>query len=386
MEAANQKVSLPKQELFCAWLSWFVPLVVFLLTVATFLPALQNGFIDWDDYETLLNNPHYRGVGWTELRWMFTTFHMGHYQPLSWMTFGLDYLLWGMEPFGYHLTNLLLHAANAVLFYFVAVRLLGLALSGPNAPREFPLQVAAGFAALLFSIHPLRVESVAWATERRDVLSGLFFLGTILCYLRTVTFQTSNRSRPWWMTASVLIYGFSLLSKASGVTLPLILLLLDVYPLGRVGGGPGRWFGPEARRVYWEKLPFLLLALGAGVSASIAQYQAGAMIPLDKYGVLPRLAQAFFGVVFYLWKTMMPVGLSPLYELPAHLNPWDWRFLLAGVVVLVVSTTLFVARRRWPAGLASWLWYIVILAPVLGIAQSGQQMVADRYSYLSCLP
>src|SRR4029077_12245536 len=144
-------------------------LLVALITFVAFSPALRNGFVNWDDLETLVENQNFRGFSWSHLLWMFTTFYQGHYQPLSWITFSLDYLLWGMEPFGYHLTNLLLHSANAVLFYFVSRRLLTIAAPVSSAVLT---NLAAGFSALIFAIHPLRVESVAWATERRDVLSG----------------------------------------------------------------------------------------------------------------------------------------------------------------------------------------------------------------------
>src|SRR2546422_5301013 len=155
-----------------------IPLVIAFSTFAAFLPALQNQFVSWDDAENFLDNPHYRGLGWTHLRWMWTT-HLGHYIPLTWMTLGLDYLLWGMNPVGYHLTSLLLHAANAVVFFFVVRRLLTRALPGPSE-RGHALAVSAGVAALVFAIHPLRVESVAWVTERREVVLGLFYLSTVL--------------------------------------------------------------------------------------------------------------------------------------------------------------------------------------------------------------
>src|SRR5713226_6104332 len=226
LESVAKKGSIQKQPGANAWPAWFVPLVIFLLTVIAFLPALENEFVSWDDDKNLIENPNYRGLGWTQLRWMFTTFHMGHYQPLSWMTFGLDYLLWGTKPSGYHLTNLLLHAANAVLFYFVTLRLLSLALTGFPAALNLGLRVAAGFAALLFSLHPLRVESVVWATERRDVLSALFFLLTVFCYLRAAA-ETSAARRPW-LPMALSCCGLSLLSKASGVVLSIILLIIDV--------------------------------------------------------------------------------------------------------------------------------------------------------------
>ena len=361
---------------------WALPALVAIVTFFVFSPVLENGFVNWDDDGNLLENPNYRGLGWTQLRWMFTTFYGGHYQPLTWVTFGLDYLLWGMNPFGYHLTSLILHGANAVVFYFVALRLLSAAFHKFIASGELSLRVAAGFAALLFALHPLRVESVAWATERRDVLSGLFFLLSILCYLRANALSEGG-VRSQWMTAAVVVYSLSLLSKAIGVTLPIVLLVLDVYPLRRLGGEAGKWFGPKTRQVSREKIPFLSLALAAAVIAPMAQ--GGVMRSLQEYGIVPRVSQALFGLAFYPWKTVIPLALSPLYELPIDFNPWDWRFLLSGLVVLVVSIGLFVARHRWPAGLASWVCYMAILAPVLGFAQSGPQIVADRYTYLSCL-
>src|SRR5207237_8007081 len=160
------------------------PGVIFLATLVVFSPVIGNGFVSWDDDKTLLDNVYYRGLGWSRLEWMFTTFHLGHYQPLSWVTFALDYLVWGMNPLGYHLTNLLLHSVNAVLFYFLARRLLSLAYSLSAGSEELALRAAACFAALFFAIHPLRVESVAWATQRRDALSGFFLRCTILRYQR----------------------------------------------------------------------------------------------------------------------------------------------------------------------------------------------------------
>jgi protein O-mannosyl-transferase len=285
-----------------------------------------------------------------------------------------------MEPFGYHLTSLLLHAGNAVLFYFLALKLLVIVASTEDT-RLLSIHIAAGFAALLFAIHPLRVESVAWATERRDVLSGLFLLSSVLCYLRAVVRSQSVRAH--WMVAAVFFYGLSLLSKAIGMTLPMVLLVLDVYPLNRVRDLAGKRLGPNIREVFFEKLPFVCFAISTAAIAPLAQGEA--MRSVDTYGLGPRLSQALFGLAFYLWKTVVPTELSPLYELPYDFNPFDWRFLLSGLVVVALSTVLFVARRRWPAGIASWLCYVIIVAPVLGLAQSGPQIVADRYSYLSCL-
>lgn len=374
-------------------LSWLAPVAIALLTLVVFFPVLQNGFVNWDDDRNLLQNPHYRGLGWAQLRWMFTDLSMGHYQPVGWMTFGLDYLLWGMNPFGYHLTSLLLHGANAVIFYFVALRLLSAAFGKPIVAGELPLRITAGCAALFFALHPLRVEPVGWVTERRTVLAGLFFLLSVLCYLRANAVSEGSRERFQWMAAAVTTYGLSLLSKTIGVALPVVLLALDVYPLKRLGGGWREWWGSENRRVWWEKAPFLFLGLAAAAIAPMAALESGAMRGRGEYGILVGIAQPLFGLTFYLWKTVIPLGLSPLYAVVSDAVPATWPILpsqevilaLSVIATLAVTIALFLLRRRWPAGLAAWVCYAALLAPVLGIVQIGAQIVADRYSYLPSL-
>src|SRR5213594_1463782 len=361
------------------WVLWLVPVLIALVTVAAFLPALQNQFVSWDDDENFLDNPHYRGLGWSPLRWMWTT-HQSQYIPLTWMTLGLDYLLWGMNPFGYHLTSLLLHAANAVAFFFVVRRILTRALPSPSE-RGHALAVSAGFAALLFAIHPLRVESVAWVTERRDVLSGLFYLSAILIYLRTC--ERGERGRGWYW-AAVGLFACALLSKSMVVNLPIVLLILDVYPLRRLGGAIGWWSEP-ARRVYVEKIPFVLLAAAASAIAFMAQFSAQTAASLAQLSVLGRLAVSAYGLSFYLGKLVVPVNLSPLYELPPTVNPGALPFILSYGLVLAITALVLVLRRRVPGLLATWLAYIVVLLPVLGIFQIGLQIAADRYTYLAGL-
>jgi protein O-mannosyl-transferase len=362
-------------------LRFLLPCLVALITFGVFSPALRNEFVNWDDFETLVENQNFRGATWSHLRWMFTTFHMGHYQPLSWLTFSLDYLLWGMNAFGYHLTNILLHSVNALLFYFLTLRLL--AVAAPTSKITL-LKLGAGFSALLFAIHPLRVESVAWATERRDVLSGFFLLLTVLCYLKAVGAEMNHKGARPWMIMSMALYVLSLLAKATGMTLPLVLLLLDVYPLGRLGGAR-RWFGADARRVWLEKLPFFIAALAAGAVALAAQQKAGALVGTETHDLAGRIVQVLYGISFYIVKTLLPTNLAPLYELPSDLHLFHWRVILAAAVFLVFSVSFFWARHRWPAAVTGWLVYLLLLAPVLGVAQAGLQLVADRYSYLSCM-
>src|SRR6058998_2977196 len=360
------------------WVRWLVPLVIALITCAAFLPTLQNQFVNLDDNDNFLDNPHYRGLAWTHLRWMWTT-HLGHYIPLTWMTLGLDYLLWGMNPVGYHLTSLLLHAANAVVFFFVVRRLLTRALPGLSE-RGHALAVSAGVAALVFAIHPLRMESVAWATERRDVLSGLFYLLTILMYLRAYEFGARGRG---WYWLAVAVFVCALLSKSMVVNLPVVLLILDVYPLRRLGGAIGWWSEP-ARRVYVEKIPFVLLAAAASAIAVMAQSSVHAALSLAQLSMPGRLAISAYGLSFYLWKMVVPVNLSPFYE-RGLIDPWATPFLLSYGLVLAITAIVLALRRRVPGLLAAWLAYIVVLSPVLGIFQSGSQIAADRYTYLAGL-
>src|SRR5436189_13440 len=362
------------------WIQWLVPVLVALVTFTAFWPALQNQFVDWDDSKNFVDNPQYRGLAGTHLRWMWTTFHMGHYAPLTWMTLGLDHVLWGMNPLGYHLTSLLLHAANAVIFYVVVLQILTLAL--PRlADRGRALGASAGFAALVFAIHPQRVESVVWATERRDVLSGLFYLVTILVYLRAYAREAPGR-RSYWL--SVALFGCALLSKSMAVSLPIVLLILDVYPLRRLGGSLGWWSEP-ARRVYVEKIPFVLLAAAASALAVRAQSLVHSMAPLDQLSVAARLAVSAYGLSFYLWKMIVPSNLSPLYPRPLTVDPWAMPFVLSYGLVLATTGIALALRRRVPGLSAAWSAYVVVLLPVLGIVQIGSQIAADRYTYLASL-
>jgi protein O-mannosyl-transferase len=362
-----------------------LPLLVFLLTIVAFLPALQNGFVNWDDESYLVENLHYRGLGWKQIRWMFTTCHMSSCMPLTTMTYGLDYVLWGMNPLGYHLTSLLIHAANAVLFYFLSLRLLRLAFSSSDVTRQLPIGLAAGFAALFFSLHPLQVEVVAWAIGREMAVAGFFFFLTLLCYLKAAENESKGAPHWRWMGATWFFYAMSLLGKEVALTLPFALIALDVYPLRRLAGDRGRWFGPQVRRVWWEKVPFLLLTLAAGVRAVLGKEGTGALYPLAGYGLLPRVAQVLYSLAFYPWKTLVPLELSPLYPLHGFTEIWETQWLLSGAFVFLLTAGFFFVRRRWPGGLAAWVFYVVLLLPVSGIVTFGPQLVADRFSYLPSL-
>jgi len=358
---------------------------VALVTLLVFAPAVRSQFLDWDDLENFTNNPNYRGLGRSELEWMWTTTLLGHYVPLAWMTLGLDYLVWGMNPVGYHLTNALLHTANAIVLYFVALRLLG--ASGAPAGTEGRLASALGaaFAALVFAVHPLRVESVAWVTERRDVLSGLFYLLAILAYLRDSDVRNSDGRRGWyWVSLSCFV--LALFSKAITVTLPIVLVVLDVYPLRRLGGQGDGWWSSATRRRLVEKIPFVVGSALVIPIALVAARRGANLFAMTDLGMVERVAISLHGLMFYLEKTLLPVGLSPFYPLQTPIEPFSAPYLTRAAMVAMITGLAIASRRRWPAVSAAWIVYVATLLPISGIFQNGPQTAADRYSYLPLLP
>jgi hypothetical protein len=309
--------------------------------------VLQNGFVNWDDPVNFLNNPAYRGRGLSQLKWLFTTFHMGHY-----ITLGADYLVWGMDPTGYHLTSLLFHAATALCFYAVARRLLARTLPARAAPSDIALGAAA--AALLFAVHPLRVESVAWITERRDVVSGLFFMLALLSWLKQV--DAPRAVRLCWYAASLGFFGCALLSKALAVGLPVVLVVLDVYPLCRLGTPRDGLHRDVVKEVWLEKIPYVVMAIVAS-GLAMAATPASAKAALETLSLGSRALVAAYGLAFYLVKTVVPVGLSPLY---AFVTSVSW-VVVAGLAMAVMVVVAM--RRQWPAVAAAGVVYVALILP-----------------------
>ena len=338
------------------------------ITLFVFLPALGNDFVNWDDDRNFLENPHYRGLSLDNLRWMFTTFHLGHYHPLTWLTLGLDYAVWGMNPVGYHATNVLLHALTTLLVYFVILRLLLLARRAEEDDDETPaMRLAAAFGALWFALHPLRVESVVWVSERRDVLSGFFAVASVLFYLRGKK------------AASVAVFVAALLSKIIVAVVPVALLALDFYPLRR----------KFDRRLLIDKIPYVVPALAAGLFA-LSRQRTGLGGTFADVAVEPmaRVTMSLYGAAFYLWKTLVPFGLAPQYAWRTVPDALDPILLLGGgVAIAVTGAVTWAAVRRGMLGPAvAWFSYIVVLLPVLSLLRyDPQQFVADHHSYLATL-
>lgn len=363
------------------------------ITLVVFAPTLHGELLDWDDRVNLVENPHFRGLTPAHLRWMFTSFHLGHYQPLTWVSFAFDWMLWGLNPFGYHLTNVALHAFNVVLFFLLTLELLH-RMGGPRDDPRWRL-LGATLAALLFGLHPLRVENVAWVTERRDMLSGLFLLAATLVYVRAVPRPGADDAGPadgqraapatGGLAAVYLLATLALLSKVIAVVLPAILLVLDWYPLGRLRPLSRAWRSPAGRRAVLEKLPLLVLALPFGLLALTQQAAHGSLHPLHDHPLHARLVVFIYGLAFYLGQALLPVALVPLYPLRLPVDPAEPRFVVAMLVVGSLALMLVLLRRRFPGLIAAACCYVICLLPVQGLVQTGPQIAADRYTYLALL-
>ncbi|NLO91801.1 MAG: tetratricopeptide repeat protein [Elusimicrobia bacterium] len=361
-----------KADLF----SW---LAVFLLAAAclsVFWPAFGALFVNWDDSFNFTDNAAYSGLAFHNLRWMFTTFHAGHYIPLTWLTLGFDASLWGLIPLGYHITSVLLHCANAVLCYFVLRKLLSAGLG--KAENDLAVRIGALSGALFFAIHPLRAESVAWITSRRDLVSGFFGFSCLLAY-----FSAAGSGRRMWL--AWFLFACAVLSRESLAALAPALLVLDAYPLRRLPLSPKLWLSVEYRGVLREKLVFFLIALFAAVMAVIATRSVTFFQSFEELSLSHRLGAFFYGLAFYPWKSLWPSGLSPLYEIPrgfGFLSPMVPPYFLLSLVLLALAVGM---RKKIPAVTAALACYFIFIFPSLGIAQT-ISLAYDRFSYFACLP
>jgi tetratricopeptide (TPR) repeat protein len=351
-----------------------------LLTLVAFLPCLENGFVDtWDDGPNLIENPYLRQLGWPSFSWAWRTFLLGVYQPLAWLAFFAEYAIWGLKPWGYHLASLLWHAINAILFFLLTEELLDRARPDLAAPdRTF----GAALAAALFAVHPLRVEVVCWVSSQPYLPCAFFCLLAVRMYLRACA-QTDGRQHLKLLVVCWALFLAALLCKALAVPLPLVLLLLDVYPLRRLRDDHARCFGAAVRTVWLEKIPFLILS---GLFAVVA-YRARLSLEIvtQTRSLSARVAQVCYSIAYYPVKTIAPVGLLPFHPVRNGANLGEPLFQLCAVGVVGLSLALLLVRRRWPGLLAAWVSYLLLLAPNSGIVRMGAMLIADRYSYLATM-
>ncbi len=328
-----------------------------ILVLGAFQPALDGQFVDFDDDVYVTANPRVRaGLTLDGARWAATSVgYAANWHPLTWLSHMLDVELFGLAPRGHHLHSVLIHAASALLLFAAVRRMTGaLYLSWSVA--------------LLFAVHPLRVESVAWVAERKDVLSGFLVLATLLTWVRYARRPGAAR-----YSASLGLTLAALLSKPMAVSLPLLLLVADWWPLGRFGRN-----GPGARRLLFEKLPFAVLAVAAAVITFVAQTGGGAVEVT--HGIVERLAFLPLATATYLWKFAWPSGLAVFYPMPDRISVLE--VLAAALPLAVLAGIAVFSRRRRPHLLAGLAWYVTTILPVSGVVRAGDQAVADRYTYI----
>jgi protein O-mannosyl-transferase len=326
--------------------------------------TIQHEFINYDDNVYIYDNPQVtQGVTAGAVAWSFSSFHASNWHPLTWLSHALDCQLYGTQyPGLHHLTNVVLHAAVAILLFLVLWQMTG---------NLWP----SAFVAAVFAVHPLRAESVAWVSERKDLLSGLFFMLTLAAYLRYV-----RRPFAWGRYLLVVaVFALGLMAKPMLVTLPFVLLLLDYWPLRRFADKPLAASQPTWRRLLVEKLPLLLLAAVSCKVTSLAQH--GAIIPVDMVPIHTRIVNALVSYAAYIGQFFYPSGLALFYPYSAN-GMRLWMVVGAAALLAGISVAALLARRRLPYLFVGWFWYVGMLVPVIGLVQVGLQSMADRYTYL----
>ena len=359
-----------------------VALVVVGATLGVFWRALNCEFLNYDDEAYITDNPHVQhGLTWSSVKWAFTTTRAGNWHPVTWISHMVDVEMYGLKPRGHHLTSVLIHAGNALL-----VLLLFLRASGSIYRSTF--------IALMFALHPLHVESVAWVAERKDVLSTFFGLLALLAYVCYAESDVKSLGlRRLFFVVTVLSYALSLMCKPMLVTLPLVMLLMDYWPLQRLQriadrprkpGERQRTAGKNLSSLILEKLPLIALAGGSCIITLVAQYRGGAMASLASYSIGIRISNGIVSYGKYIAKTLWPYPLSVIYPHPG--TSLDVYYIV-GVAIFLIATTGFVlwVRKTRPYAVVGWFWYVGTLLPVIGIVQVGRQGMADRYMYFPIL-
>ena len=337
-----------------------VCLLLAVIVLALYNPAMRHPFVNYDDDRYVTENPHIRqGLTWDTFVWSLTSTEQANWHPLTWMSHALDCSLFRLNPIGHHFTSVLLHAANTMLLFLLLVW-----GTGKFAPSLF--------AAALFAVHPMNVESVVWIAERKNVLCTFFFFLTLWAY-------GWFARDPSWKRYLVVVFMFAaaLASKPMVITLPFVLLLLDFWPLRRLASSGGKYRLP---RLFVEKLPLLALSAASGVVTMHAQRAGGAVRTTSEFSFGVRVSNAIYAYAMYLWKAIWPAHLAPLYPHPGN-SLAIWSILAAAFALILVTLTVWKLRSR-PYLLMGWLWFLGTLVPVLGLVQVGDAAMADRYAYI----
>jgi protein O-mannosyl-transferase len=363
-----------------------IALVISLVALAVYLPALRNGFVNWDDPHYVFLNTHIRSLSPDFFRWALFDASTVYWHPLTWISHAMDYAVWGLNPFGHHLTSIVLHALNTFVVVCLTIRLFGILRQAGSSffQNERAVLIAGGVVGALFGLHPVHVESVAWVAERKDLLYSLFYLLSIMTYAGFVrNLQESGSPESWYRSRryyfTLALFLLSLCAKPMAVTLPAVLLLLDWYLFGRLASGN------KAAAVLLEKVPFLALSVIVSIVTVLAQKKVGAVASLEATPFAARVLVACKSLILYLWELIAPVNLLPLYPYPKQVGILMPEFFVPLALVAGITTVCIKVAGKWPSLLTVWVYFVVTLLPVLGLIQSGPQSMADRFSYLPSL-
>ena len=369
---------------------YFIAGAVSLITFLVYLTCLRNEFLNYDDTVYVYENLYLRTIDLTFLQWAFSSFYAANWHPLTWISHALDYAIWGLNPVGHHLTNIIIHAVNTALVVLISVSLLESNETRTVTKETAPwltwrsILITGGMTGFLFGLHPIHVESVAWVAERKDLLCALFFLSSIMTYMKYAK-DLSNSSKspfPFRHRQYLITFGFfvlALLSKPMAVSLPAVLLILDWYPLKRIQSLR------SLRSAFIEKAPFIILSFLSSFVTIRAQKAGGAMGLMDVVPLSIRALVAAKSLLVYLLNILAPVNLSPHYPYPNKVSFLSVEFLFATSLVIGITVICIIVAKAKRIWLSVWSYYVVTLIPVLGIVQVGPQAMADRYMYLPSL-
>jgi tetratricopeptide (TPR) repeat protein len=400
--------------------------LVSIITFIIYLTSLQNDFLLWDDNYYVFENPHIRSLDLAFFKWAFFDFYAANWHPLTWISHAIDYAVWGLNPLGHHLTNNILHSVSTFLVVLLVVRLVETVHSRqPSSSQVVQLSsndsttqqlnyspfIVAGVTGLLFGLHPIHVESVAWVAERKDLLCALFYLLSIRAYVKYATTTAFNQETEFHhrgtetqresktqisnspfsvplrlcgpfplykhYLSALAFFILALLSKPMAVSLPVVLLILDWYPFERIRSLK------TFRTVFIEKLPFMALSIASSTLTIMAQKEA--IVPMELVPLTSRVLVGVKSLMGYLWKMVLPVNLLPYYPYPKNVSLLSLEYFVAFVLVTGLTVFCLTMAKKQKLWLSAWGYYVITLIPVLGIVQVGAQSMADRYTYLPSL-
>ena len=368
LDGKSTPVSQTKAKPDTRWLDYLIYALLVVGILAVFWRVTGFALINYDDGTYVTENHDLRlGLTGKGIRWALTAVVSNNWHPLTLISYLLNYQIGRFDPQGYHLLNLLLHMANSLLLFLVLNKMTG-------------FRWRSAFAAALFAIHPFHVESVAWVAERKDVLSGLFWMLTMWAYINYTKRPGIKSYLP-----VVLAFALGLMSKPMLVTLPLALLLLDFWPLGRFSADSDkRRAFSNYRKLLWEKAPLFGLSAVSSIITFVVQRRGGSVADFETYPIGVRIANAVVSYVRYIGKTFWPQKLAVFYPHPGDSLPL-WQVMGSGLLLVCITYLLIRAARRYPYAAVGWLWYVITLAPVIGIVQVGAQAMADRYTYVTLI-